>query len=1045
MPFKERNKIPVWEPPTKEDTDSFIKNLTSLKDSSKSFSLPDAVQKQFDSFMISTFNGGKRLADSNIKLKTSLKEVAQTGLQPVDIILPVYDGVYILEPCLKALAKNTHWPYTLTIVNDASPDVLTTQYLEDLKNKTGISVLTNKKNKGFSASVNRGVNSTENPYVCVLNSDVLVTDGWLTKMVLALESDERNKIVNPCTNNTALINVEMQEGFSYKDMNRALELSSSRLYPEIMPTGFCFMFYRSLVDELGMFDEGFDSYGEETDFWMRVISHVRGGEYPRWKAVLADDAYLFHERGSSFSALGNQEHMGKRQTGSARFHSIWPSYKQWSRTFDVKAIMAPIRAKLPDSMKETKKYNVTFVVYHAGYCGGMSVITDLVNEYIERDVNATVCLIKRNKDQKTGYMGELRTAPIVFESPKDFVDTFSDRVFNKGIVFAATNELVQPVADLCAGSPDLIPCLFSQSYDVELSPPERLEEIKASYGKISNAICASSWVAKIIEEEHNIKPFGVIKPGVTPKIFHPRDRKKGDDRPTLMIPLINSYPFKGYDRGVNLAKHFLSICRRNKKEVRVFAYGVNNVPECSGIIGLGDVSQTRLANLLSNEVDIFCDPSYIHSYGLPSLEALASGASVVSWDNKGIREYSDDAVKIFPYDAEPTILANYIYNNLFKGEKDVFSRERPVTIQRREDAVESFIDLVENKFSLKNDSKSISIITPHLRKHGGPSTILHLANGLKNKGHSVDLYTVYPDINPEVLEPCQVPIHLDWKNVKECDILISNSDNEHNNFFVSQEQVKHKIMLKLSHNPRFQALEDQSLHLPWDAIVTSTDWLVDVCKNPRVDEGWTHGPKDATRIGWFHYGHELFNCPPTSRKYGAIESGIPIRIGFLAHQHPLKGTKEALRALGFIKEKYKDRVAIVGIGEWPDFKKQKPEWCAYAFSQSRTQMATLMQSVDIWLGASYTEGLGRLALEAMSSGAAVIVTDTGAEFAEDKKNCLVVGRGNTASMVKAIDNLISDKVLFSEIAKKGYETACSYANDNAYIDVLNEVIQNVGN
>ena len=43
------------------------------------------------------------------------------------------------------------------------------------------------------------------------------------------------------------------------------------------------------------------------------------------------------------------------------------------------------------------------------------------------------------------------------------------------------------------------------------------------------------------------------------------------------------------------------------------------------------------------------------------------------------------------------------------------------------------------------------------------------------------------------------------------------------------------------------------------------------------------------------------------------------------------------------------------------------------------------------------------------------------------------------------EHLSARFVKFSEIAKKGYETACSYANDNAYIDVLNEVIQNVGN
>ncbi|KKL70806.1 hypothetical protein LCGC14_2101200, partial [marine sediment metagenome] len=73
----------------------------------------------------------------------------------------------------------------------------------------------NKKNRGLAATVNRGIEHGENHYICVLNSDVIVTKGWLKKMVLAIEADERNKIVNPCSNNTALINIPLQQGYDY--------------------------------------------------------------------------------------------------------------------------------------------------------------------------------------------------------------------------------------------------------------------------------------------------------------------------------------------------------------------------------------------------------------------------------------------------------------------------------------------------------------------------------------------------------------------------------------------------------------------------------------------------------------------------------------------------------------------------------------------------------------------------------------------------------------------------------------------------------------
>lgn len=1042
MPFKNtKSGITVWHD---SDNSHFEANKNKLFETTKSkdeITLPSVIQNQLSSLMESTLQGAQRLANSNNSRAKSLNAVVRSGIQPVDIVLPVYGSLHVVKPCIEAVLSRTYWPFNLIIVDDCSPDNKTKSWIEDIaKEHDNIVALFNTKNKGFAATVNKGISHGENPYVCILNSDVLVTDSWLTKMVLALEADPRNKIVNPMTNNTALINVPMQEGASYLDMNRALEMTSSHLYPEIMPTGFCFMFERSLLNDIGMFDEGFESYGEETDLWMRVVSHVEQGEYLRWRAVLADDTYLFHERGTSFSSLGDIKHNAKRQAGSARFHAIWPGFKQWQKNFDVERVMAPYRKGLPDrSLKlENSPYNIAFVVYSTAFCGGMNFIADVVNEMNERGINAKVVLIKRPQNSnKIPVLSELRSCPIVFDSPEQFENEFSEKVFSKGVVVAATGELIPTVNNLCT-KPDtqFQSVLLAQSDDPALSPdPEQKRTLKENYKKINYIIAGSEWLEKTINS-YGGNCIGYFHPGVNSDLFYHRNREDGDERPTILFILMKNYFFKGYDRGLAVARDLLALCKRNNTNVRIMALGPVNIPECPDIIGLGNISQSQLASLLGTEIDYLVDPSHIHSYGLPALEALTSGVVPITWENKGIREYADDkSAIIIPNDMPSSAVANHIWNKITLPPDSKW----PYKQHDRKDGVNKVITLLEERLALNSPKRSISIITPHLRKNGGPTTILNMANLLQKRGHDVRLYSVYPDINPEIADMSEVPISVDWKNIKQSDILISNSDNDRNNFFASYSKVNKKIMLKLSHNPRFQSLEDESLKLPWDAIMTSTEWLKNACEKPLVDAGWTHDSKKATRVGWYHYGHETFSTPPNMRKYGSLSGKI--KLAFLAHNHPLKGTNEALKAMQFIKQKYKDRVEIYAVGESPEFAKKRPSWIAYLFTPNRDQMAEFMSQIDIWVSASHSEGLGRMALEAMSSSCAVVMSDTGAEFAEDGKNCLVAGRGNISQIVKHVDKLITEPELFSQIVKNGYETACKYADPTEHIENIEKVIQ----
>jgi GT2 family glycosyltransferase len=1037
MPFKDG----TWNVPTPAEISEFTDKLVNSGAYEQQPEMPDSIKQQLMRY--ASLGEIQNKYDSNKKKYNTALALA-TNEKMVSIIVPIYGALHMVKTCVKAIFKRTHWPYELILIDDASPDSYVGKWLDELSEDRpaackSLIKLKNAKNRGFPGTVNRGMRLAQGHYLCILNSDVIVTDKWLVKLVLALEADETHVIVNPATNNTALVNIPMLPGKSYLSMNRSLERSSAHTYPTIMPTGFCFMFRKELTKKIGLFDEGFvNGYGEESSFFMNAIKlSSDSGQYMRYKAVMADDCYVFHERGSSFSAFGNEQHMGMRKAGNDRFHMLHPEYREnWAPNYSATTVITPFRTELPaEFYNHIYKYNIAYVVKSPKFCGGMKFISDIVNELLEKNVNAIVCVIK-NPDADEDYLGELHTAPVFFENEDDFLQTFESKVFNSGIIIAAVTELIPPVEKLTVHNNGLVGFHHIQSYDpaLVLNDKEMAQTVAAQYGRLPFSIISSKW----IHEALNLSSSEMILPGINYDLFHKGDRNKGDDRFTVLIPMIPKYWFKGCDRAIALAKELFRLFDENNEELRVIAYGVQAVPDVPRMTCLGELSQARVASLLQKEVDIFVEPSYVHSYGMPAAEALACGVRVFSWNNRGIHDVSDVGISVFGNDATPKEIADAIYKF-----KDDAWHPFSAPIPDRNDAVASFIDKVEKQYSLQSKEYRINIVTPHARKHGGPTTIINLANILQHLGHKVRLITNYQDFNPSVIALCNTPMFTSWTNPPECDLLIINSDNPFAEEMMANAPNAKKVMLKLSHNARFKSIEEDNLRLPhWNHILTSTDIMANAAM--KCQENWRHieWPKDKVdRLGWYHYMHPQFNCPPQNRTWGNINTKFIL--GTLIHAHPLKGSSQVVAIMEAFKKKYGDNVVCVGVGEC--VMKPKPEWLTYVYKATRDELASVFRQIDVWIGASHTEGLGRMPLELMSAGAVIVNSDTGTEFLEHEKNSLLYPIGNAQACANHVQRLLKDQELFTNLSLAGYETAIRYSNATPYVNnvafLINKIME----
>jgi len=214
-----------------------------------------------------------------------------------DIIIPVYGALPYLEQCINSILKNTRHPYNLIIIDDGN-DPLIKEYLRTIKSAR---IITNKKNLGWLKSCNIGIENSEND-VILLNSDTLVTEGWLEKMDRCAHSDSRIRMVNPLSNSAAFLSIpyplefnSIPAGFTLESFSNLISELSECRYPSIPAApGFCLLIKREIFNQIGVFDEKFElGYWEEFDFCMRV---KRKG----YKAVCCDDAFVYHYGQKSF-------------------------------------------------------------------------------------------------------------------------------------------------------------------------------------------------------------------------------------------------------------------------------------------------------------------------------------------------------------------------------------------------------------------------------------------------------------------------------------------------------------------------------------------------------------------------------------------------------------------------------------------------------------------------------------------------------------------------------------------------------------------------
>ena len=112
----------------------------------------------------------------------------------LSIIIPVYNTEEYLRPCLDSILSQSFADYEVLLIDDGSSDE-SGRICDEYAQKDSRILVFHKENGGVSSARNRGIDNARGEYIVFVDSDDLVTDGYLKHL---MESDADMVVTGLC-------------------------------------------------------------------------------------------------------------------------------------------------------------------------------------------------------------------------------------------------------------------------------------------------------------------------------------------------------------------------------------------------------------------------------------------------------------------------------------------------------------------------------------------------------------------------------------------------------------------------------------------------------------------------------------------------------------------------------------------------------------------------------------------------------------------------------------------------------------------------------
>jgi GT2 family glycosyltransferase len=221
------------------------------------------------------------------------------GSSLISVVVLNWNGSRLVGQCLNSLRDQTYRPLEIIVVDNASTDGSAEVVREKFP---WVKLVVNEKNLGFGGGNNVGIKACGGRYIMMLNNDTHLDPVCIQELKKAIEKDKKygacaSKILLEYEDNLidAAGIVICPDGLS---IGRG-RLEKGDLYDKEVEVFFasdCACLYRrEMLEDIGLYDEDFFAYADETDMGWRA--QLRG-----WRCIYTPRARVYHFHSASSGA-----------------------------------------------------------------------------------------------------------------------------------------------------------------------------------------------------------------------------------------------------------------------------------------------------------------------------------------------------------------------------------------------------------------------------------------------------------------------------------------------------------------------------------------------------------------------------------------------------------------------------------------------------------------------------------------------------------------------------------------------------------------------
>jgi GT2 family glycosyltransferase len=206
------------------------------------------------------------------------------------VIIPTWNGWELLRTCLESLIAQRFEDMEIIVVDDGSTDDTPARLQADFPE---VRCVVSTENRGFAPAVNLGLLEARGAWVFLLNNDVTLEAGCIEKL-MACARVGKYQMITPMVVWTEEPERIYSAGDTVGPAGRPSSLGFKMSLPTYIPKGEPFgvsggysLFQKAMLDEIGVLDETFVAYFEDSDLCFRA-------RWAGYAATLVTDARARH-------------------------------------------------------------------------------------------------------------------------------------------------------------------------------------------------------------------------------------------------------------------------------------------------------------------------------------------------------------------------------------------------------------------------------------------------------------------------------------------------------------------------------------------------------------------------------------------------------------------------------------------------------------------------------------------------------------------------------------------------------------------------------